>query len=138
MVFQETIKLAPQEKGATEITDLVNGLITDSGIVTGICQLFVHNNHSGLIISDTADEHVRNSTEEFMAHLAPTSDHSTKIIDDSMDAIPDAMRAALMHSSISLPVRNKHALLGAWQGIFLWERRAQPEERNLTVTIMGE
>ena len=28
--------------------------------------------------------------------------------------------------------------LGAWQGIYLWERTTQPKKRNLTITIIGE
>ena len=54
MVFQDTIKLAPQEKGATEITDLITAIIKESKINVGTCQLFVHNSFSSLLISDTA------------------------------------------------------------------------------------
>ena len=138
MIFQDTIKLAPQEQGATDITDLISALVTDSKIKIGTCQLFVHNSMSSLLINDTADESTKSQTADFLAQLAPTSDGVTSVIDESMDAIPAAMRTAIMHTSISFPINRGKPLLGTWQGIFLWERTAQPKERKLTVTIIGE
>jgi len=138
MVFQDTIKLAPQEKGATDITELVYGLVHDAGIKVGTCQLFVHNSLSSLLICDTADELTKNQTADFLAQLAPTSDDTTSIIDDSMDAIPEAMKAAITQTTISFPIKNTKPLLGTWQGIYLWERTSRPNTRKLTITIVGE
>ena len=72
MVFQDTIKLAPQEKGATDITDLISAIIKESKINTGTCQLFVHNSQSCLMINDTADESTKKQTVDFLAQLAPS------------------------------------------------------------------
>jgi len=55
-----------------------------------------------------------------------------------MDAIPEAMRAALNQTTISFPISRGRPALGIWQGIYLWERTTQPEERKLTITIIGE
>ena len=138
MVFQDTIKLAPQEKGATEITDLISEIIKDSKIKVGVCQLFLHNSLSALLINDTADEDTKEQTIDFLAQLAPTSDGINSVIDDSMDAIPEAMRAAITQTSISFPINIGMPVLGTWQGIYLWERTSQPKERKLTITIIGE
>ncbi len=138
MIFQDTIKLAPQEQGATDITELISDIITDSNINIGTCQLFIHNSMSSLLINDTADESTKSQTADFLAQLAPTSDGVTSIIDDSMDAIPLAMRTAVMQTSISFPINRGKPLLGTWQGIYLWERTMQPKERKLTITIIGE
>ena len=138
MVFQDTIKLAPQEKGATEITDLISSIIRDSKIKVGTCQLFMHNNLSSLLISDTADEITKDQTADFLAQLAPSSDSITRKIDDSMDAVPETMRQALTQTSIAFPVNRGRPLLGTWQGIYLWEKTSQPNTRKLTITIIGE
>ena len=138
MVFQDTIKLAPQEQGATDITDLIRTIVSDSKIKVGTCQLFVHNSMSSLLINDTADESTKNQTADFLAQLAPTSDGVSSVIDDSMDAIPAAMRTAIMQTSIAFPINRGQPLLGTWQGIYLWERTTQPKERKLTITIIGE
>jgi secondary thiamine-phosphate synthase enzyme len=138
MVFQDTIKIAPQEKGATDITELIYGIVHDAGIKVGTCQLFVHNSLSNLLISDTADESTKNQTADFLAQLAPSSDETTSIIDNSMDAIPEAMSAAITQTSVSFPVKNGKPLLGTWQGIYLWEKMSRPKHRKLTITIIGE
>jgi secondary thiamine-phosphate synthase enzyme len=138
MVFQDTIKLAPQEKGATDITELISDIVRDSQIKTGSCQLFVHNSLSSLLINDTADESTKSQTADFLAQLAPSSDGITNVIDESMDAIPETMRAAITQTSIAFPVKNGKPLLGTWQGIYLWERTSRPNARKLTITIVGE
>jgi len=138
MVFQDTIKLAPQEQGATDITELISSIIKDSQIRIGSCQLFVHNSKSSLLINDTANESTKSQTADFLAQLAPSSDDISGIIDDSMAAIPDTMRAAITQTSITFPVKNGRPLLGTWQGIYLWEKTSRPNERKLTITIIGE
>lgn len=138
MVFQDTIKLAPQEKGATDITDLISAIVKDAKIKTGTCQLFVHNSLSCLLIHDTADESTKNQTADFLAQLAPMNDEITSEIDDSMEAIPEAMSAAITQTSVAFPVKNGKPLLGTWQGIYLWERMSRPKHRKLTITIVGE
>jgi len=138
MVFQNTIKLAPQGKGAADITDLVSSIVKESKISTGTCQLYMHNSQSALLINDTADEHTKKHTADFLAQLAPDSDGITNVIDASMNAIPDDMREALTQISISFPVHNAKPLLGIWQGIYLWEKTTQPKQRLMTITIIGE
>lgn len=138
MIFQDTIKLAAQEKGATDITELITGIIHDAKITIGTCQLFVHDSQSSLLISDTADESTKSHTADFLAQLAPSSDDTSSAIDKSMDAIPGEMSAAITQCSVAFPVKNGRPLLGIWQGIYLWERMSRPKHRKLTITIMGE
>ena len=138
MVFQDIIKLSPQEKGATNITDLISAIIKESKINVGTCQLFVDNSFSSLLITDTADENTKKQTFDFLAQLAPSCDGVNNIINTGMESIPEAMRSAITQSSISFPVKRSKPALGTWQGIYLWESASQPKERNLTITIIGE
>jgi secondary thiamine-phosphate synthase enzyme len=138
MVYQDTIKLAPQEKGATEITDLISSIITESKISVGTCQLFLHNSFSSLLIADTADEETKEQSIDFLAQLAPSCDDISNVINKSMDAIPEAMRSVVTQITISFPVNRGKPALGAWQGIYLWEKTTQPKKRTLTITIIGE
>ncbi len=138
MIFQDTIKLVPHGKGASDITEIISAIINDSQIKIGTCQLFAHNSKSNLLINDTADEATKNQTTDLLARLAPSSDSISTLIDDSMDAIPEAMRAALNQTTISFPISRGRPALGIWQGIYLWERTTQPKERKLTITIIGE
>ena len=138
MVYQDTLQLAQQGKGAYEITDLVADFIEESRINTGTCQLFIHSSNASLLIGDITDESTKSETAAFMAQLAPSSDTFENKINRSMDAVPEDMRYALVQNSLSIPVKNAKPGIGIWQGIFLWERSTQAAERKLTITVTGE
>ena len=138
MVYQDTLQLSDHGKGAYEITDLVADFIKESSIRIGTCQLFIHSSSASLLIGDIADDATKNETAAFMAQLAPSSDNVDNKINASMDAIPEDMRYALAQASLSIPVSNGKPAIGVWQGIFLWERSTDAEERKLTITVTGE
>ncbi len=54
------------------------------------------------------------------------------------DDMPAHLKAALLGSSVTIPITNGMLALGTWQGIYLCEHRNHGHARNLTVTIWGE
>ena len=48
------------------------------------------------------------------------------------------IRTILTHSDLSLPISNGRLALGTWQGIYLWEHRTHPHNRQVMVTLIGE
>jgi secondary thiamine-phosphate synthase enzyme len=52
--------------------------------------------------------------------------------------MPAHIKAALLGSSLSLPVRDGALALGTWQGIYLGEHRDRASARTLTATLWGE
>lgn len=136
--FQNTLELGSHARGAYEITEPIKDVIKESGVHTGTCHLFLHSSTSSLILCDTADETTKNSTEEFMAELAPSSINAESGIKTTMEAIPENMRSMGAYNEITIPVNNARPGIGVWQGIFFWEEKVSPIERKLTLTIMGE
>ena len=53
------------------------------------------------------------------------------------DDMPAHVKAALMGSSLSLPVTGGRLALGTWQGIYLCEHRDHGGSRRLVVTLTG-
>ena len=136
--FQDTLKLGEHAHGAYEITELIEGVIKESGVHTGTCHLFLHSSTSSLILCDTADESTKSSTEDFMAELAPSSVNAEGKIKSIMETAPESMRGIGTQNEITIPVSNGRHGIGVWQGIFFWEEKTTPIERKLTVTILGE
>jgi len=136
--FQDTLKLGKHARGAYEITELIRGVIRESGVQTGTCHLFLHSSTSSLVLCDTADESTKSSTEDFMAELAPSSINAEGNLKKSMEAMPENLRGMSAQNEITIPVSNSRQGIGVWQGIFFWEEKTSPIERKLTVTIMGE
>jgi len=43
----------------------------------------------------------------------------------------------LTQTELSIPIINGCLALGSWQGVYLWEHRTSPQQRNITMTIHG-
>lgn len=46
-------------------------------------------------------------------------------------------RSVLTATGLTVPVGDGRLLLGAWQGLFLWEHRTAPQHRSVVVTVLG-
>jgi len=51
--------------------------------------------------------------------------------------MPAHIKAALIGSSVSIPIVDGTLALGTWQGIFLCEFRNHATPRKLVVTVIG-
>jgi secondary thiamine-phosphate synthase enzyme len=54
------------------------------------------------------------------------------------DDMPAHIKAVLLGSSVTVPIKNGRFHLGIWQGIYLCEHRNRGGSRRLIVTILGE
>jgi secondary thiamine-phosphate synthase enzyme len=53
------------------------------------------------------------------------------------DDMPAHVKAALIGTSVSIPVTNGRLNLGTWQGLYLCEHRDRGGARRVVVTICG-
>jgi secondary thiamine-phosphate synthase enzyme len=54
------------------------------------------------------------------------------------DDMPSHIRAALTATSLSIPVQKGRALLGTWQGLYLFEHRDAPHRREVVLHYIGD
>ena len=52
--------------------------------------------------------------------------------------MPAHLRTALTQVQLSIPVEHGRMTLGTWQGIYLFEHRAHPQEREIVLHLIGE
>jgi secondary thiamine-phosphate synthase enzyme len=52
--------------------------------------------------------------------------------------MPAHIKAALLGSSVTVPITNGQLNMGAWQGIYLCEHRDRGRQRRLVVTVTGQ
>lgn len=138
MVVQKTINVRTPGRSSLEITDDINKLVQESGVEQGICNVFVMHTSASLMLCENADPTVRSDLERFMQRLAPDGDPVFKHTTEGLDDMPAHVRTVLTDSHLGLPVNHGMCVLGTWQGIYLWEHRAQPHDRKVMVTIYGE
>ncbi|MBE9008681.1 YjbQ family protein [Pseudanabaenaceae cyanobacterium LEGE 13415] len=135
--YQKVIRVATQGKSLHKITSQVSAIVSESGIKTGLCNLFLRHTSASLIIQENADPDVLQDLENFFAKLVPEWEnyiHSTEGADD----MPAHIRTVLTHSSEQIPVSQGRLVLGTWQGIYVWEHRQHRHTRELVVHVMGE
>jgi len=138
MTYQKSFYYKTRGRGTYEITNEVNQAILESGVQTGICHVFTHHTSASLTLCENADASVRGDLESFMARLVPDGDPMFNHTLEGPDDMAAHVRAILTKMDLSIPVTGGRGALGTWQGIYLWEHRTRPHQRNLSVTVIGD
>jgi secondary thiamine-phosphate synthase enzyme len=97
--------------------------------------VFVHHTSCSIVIQENADPDMRRDLEEFFRRLAPQADdpsmrwirHRTEGPDDMLAHI----KAAVLPTSLSIPVSGAKPMFGTWQGVYLFEHREAPQTRRI-------
>ena len=138
MTFQEQLIIQSQGRSTIEITSQVEKFLLNSKITTGICTLFSQHTSASLLITENADPTVRIDLETILQRLAPDGDPEYQHDYEGDDDMSAHIRCMLTNDSLSIPIQNSRLALGTWQGIFLYEHRYQPHQRNIILTVMGD
>lgn len=133
---QYILRVTTRGKSLQDITSAIAELVARSGVVTGLCSLFVQHTSASLIVQENADSDVLRDLETFLANLAPET-ASYRHSAEGPDDMPAHIRTALTHTSEQIPIVRGQLGLGLWQGIYLWEHRQHGRTREVVVHIMG-
>src|SRR6201991_3526476 len=137
--YQQIISLPEKPRGFHLITREVMRALPDIGkIRTGMCQVFIQHTSASLTINENADPTVRVDFETFFNKAVPENDRDYIHNDEGPDDMPAHLKAAMLGSSVMIPISNGRLALGTWQGIYLCEHRNFGGSRELVVTCWGE
>ena len=117
---------------AIDITDRVQEVVRESGVQTGLCQVYVPHTTAGVFINENADPDALSDILARLEALVPWEDGYQHAEGNAAAHI----KATLVGSSQSVPVRNGRLALGRWQGIFFAEFDG-PRERRFQVTVLA-
>jgi secondary thiamine-phosphate synthase enzyme len=136
-VYPASFTVATRGKGTYEITTQVAAALAKSGVANGMVTVFVRHTSCSLIVMENADPTARRDLEKFFERLVPEGtpyfEHTAEGGDDSTSHI----RSVLTRSSEVIPVADGRMQLGRWQGIFLFEHRRAPHQRQIAISVMG-
>jgi len=124
--------------GLYEFTGQVEAWIRSSGIRDGLLKLFCRHTSASLLIQENADPDVQTDLLRYFAKLAPEDSRAYVHTIEGPDDMPAHLRAALTQVQLSIPVRNGAAVLGAWQGVYLFEHRRAAHTRAIAAHLIGE
>ena len=137
MFHAEGFTVGTRERETYEVTDEIQRIVRDSGLSRGLCTVFLHHTSASLILCEDADPSVRRDLERFFARLVPDGDAIFGHTAEGPDDMPAHVRTILTQNSLAIPVDGGRCDLGTWQGLYLWEHRAHPHRRTITVSIVG-
>lgn len=124
--------------GMHEFTDEVVRWVRSTGVKTGLLTLHVRHTSASLVIQENAAPAVRRDFERFFRRVVPEGDPMWEHDDEGPDDMPAHVRSALTSTTLSIPVVGGAPALGTWQGIYLYEHRAQPHARRIAAHVLGE
>lgn len=137
MSEQHTLTFATRARESLDITSEIAALVRTSAIAAGVAHVFVRHTSCGLAITENADPSVRRDLETLLQRWAPDGDPAYRHDLEGDDDMAAHARALLTGVSVSLPFVDGRLLLGTWQGLYLFEHRAQGHRREVVVTLLG-
>jgi secondary thiamine-phosphate synthase enzyme len=134
---QKVVTVSTPGRGFTDISDTIRAAIHESGVRTGLCNVFVRHTSASLLIQENADPAVLRDLERWLSSLAPES-RAWEHVDEGPDDMPAHARCAVTRTSEIIPIVDAKAALGTWQAVYLWEHRSSPHQRQIVVHIWGD
>ncbi len=136
--FQHTLQLKERKRGFHLVTaEVMQSLPQISDVTLGICQVFIQHTSASLTLNENADPTVRKDFEMYFNKTVPENDPDYVHDYEGSDDMPAHLKAALLGSSVMIPISKGKLALGTWQGIYLCEHRNYGQRRNLVITIWG-
>lgn len=138
-IWQEHIRLQERKRGFHLITSEIEQSVPEiRQLSTGMCQVFIQHTSASLSINENADPTVRKDFEYFFNKTVPEDDPNYIHNYEGADDMPAHLKAAILGSSVLIPIHNGRLALGTWQGIYLCEHRNRGSARHIIVTVWGE
>ncbi len=134
----EALVVATRGRGLHDITAEVRRRVARAGIAAGLLTLFIRHTSASLLVQENADPEVQRDLERFLARLVPDGDPLFRHVMEGPDDMPAHARAALTQTQLSIPVGAGAPVLGAWQGIYLFEHRLRGSSREVALHLIGE
>ena len=137
-IFQKQLSLRARSRGFHLITDEITTAIPDiSQLKMGICQIFIQHTSASLTINENADPTVREDFEMYFNKTVIENDSEYTHDYEGSDDMPAHLKAAILGSSVLIPITNGKLTLGTWQGIYLCEHRNHGGSRRIILTAWG-
>jgi secondary thiamine-phosphate synthase enzyme len=131
------LSISTRGKGLYEFTSTLNEWVGSQRMETGLLTIFCRHTSASLLIQENADPTVQHDIRAYFDRLAP-EDGPYEHDNEGRDDMPAHLKTALTETQLSIPVMNGAAVLGTWQGVYLFEHRVHPHRREIVLHLIGE
>ena len=116
-----------------DITSRVQAAVKQSGITSGVCNVFIPHTTAGVTINENADPNVIRDIIRELDKIVPLDDNYAHAEGNSAAHI----KSSLMGCSQQVLIEDGRLVLGTWQSIFFCEFDG-PRSRSVWVKVVGE
>ena len=135
--LQHELRLAPRRRGFHLITAEIEAALRDlPPLRVGLVHVFIQHTSASLSINENADPDVPRDLEMAFNAIA-REDFPYVHTMEGPDDMPAHVKASMIGSSVTVPIKDGRLLLGTWQGIYLCEHRDRGGPRRLVLTVNG-
>lgn len=139
MWLQKEIQLRSRSRGFHLVTrEILEQFPELSRVHVGLLHIHIMHTSASLTVNENADPTVRQDFESFFNHSVPENEPYYLHNDEGSDDMPAHLKASILGSSVTLPIKNGSLNVGIWQGVYLCEHRNYGGERRLVLTLQGE
>jgi len=112
------------------ITRLAEKVVTESGIIDGMCLVFIPHTTCAVTINENADPDVRRDMITELNEMVPWENKYHHSEGNSAAHI----KSSMMGFSSVIPIADKRLQLGVWQGLYVCEFDG-PRTRNVIIQV---
>lgn len=136
---QVELQLPAMRRGFHLITGQIEKALADMKPVSiGLLHIQLLHTSASLTINENADPSVRRDMERHFAYMVPEDQPYYEHVYEGSDDMPAHIKASMLGSSLTIPIKNGELRLGTWQGIYLGEHRDYGGARRMVLTLQGE
>ena len=135
-IFHEII-LKTKGQGFYDFTKKTIEWLNNQKIKNGILNINILHTSASLVIQENADPDVLYDLKNCFDKLVPMDNKLYKHITEGKDDMPAHIKSALTNNQLTLSIKNKKLMLGAWQGLYLFEHRLEQHARILSLHLIG-
>jgi secondary thiamine-phosphate synthase enzyme len=135
--YHHSFEVKTRGKGLYPFTREVAKWVASTGVRDGLLTVFVQHTSASLVMQENAGPDVVLDLADFFERLVPENDARYRHTTEGSDDMPAHIRAALTQTSLSVPVVEGRMTLGTWQGIYLFEHRAEPYRRSIVLHLLA-
>ena len=133
--MQQLIQISTTaHNGLYDITQQVEAIVAESGVQSGLVNVYAQGATSAIMIQENWDQSVQNDVVTLFNRLVPAGIWEHDHQDNNGDS---HLKAGIVGPQETIPIVDGKMGLSTWQNIFLCEFDGPRKQRNIMVTVMG-
>ncbi|MEN3281486.1 MAG: hypothetical protein V7607_2626 [Solirubrobacteraceae bacterium] len=137
--LQREFALPPRQPGFHLITaELIAHVPELRSLTCGMAHVYIKHTSASLTINENIAREVLDDFTSWFDRAVRENEPYWTHTEEGPDDMPAHIKASLLGSSVTVPLRDGRLVLGEYQGVYLCEHRREGRPRTIVVTAWGQ